>query len=201
MIHTALEDFTQTGVSPLHGVYYEYPEYNMAYAYNDTFMFCDGVWRAEMSKKSLGMLTSLFSPFLHTGLFVAPVTAPTDNTTQVVSRAQWLPPGIWVDALTGTRVVGNVVIRRNYTMFETPYYARAGFMQPLNPPITQDTAWGRAATVSPVLYWRIWHGGRAQGSGRVIENGLTTLASYNLSTSGSIMTVGVGDDEDVGHAG
>lgn len=50
MIHTALENFTSTGVSPLHGVYLDYPDMDDAYAYNDTFMFCDGAAKRKMRR-------------------------------------------------------------------------------------------------------------------------------------------------------
>jgi hypothetical protein len=43
MIHTALEDFSVTGISPLHGVYIDHPELDGAYAFNDTFTFCSGM--------------------------------------------------------------------------------------------------------------------------------------------------------------
>lgn len=54
MIHTALEDFSVTGISPLHGVYIDYPELDGAYAFNDTFMFCNGIrgrWHTQARRK------------------------------------------------------------------------------------------------------------------------------------------------------
>ena len=36
---------------------------------------------------------------------MAPVTAPQDNVTQLTERKLWLPPGGWVDTVTGTEIL------------------------------------------------------------------------------------------------
>lgn len=74
-----------------------------------------------------------------TDLFVAPITAAVDNDTQLATRSMWLPPGPWVNTATGTIEEGNATIIRSYTMWEVPLFVRAGFVQPLTPPVTQGT--------------------------------------------------------------
>lgn len=49
----------------------------------------------------------------------------------------WLPPGNWVDMTTGAVESGNRILNRSYTLWETPSFARAGFMQPLTVPVSQ----------------------------------------------------------------
>lgn len=167
MIHTALEQFSITGISPLHGVYIDHPELDGAYAFNDTFMFCDG-------------------------LFVAPITGPVDNSSQLATRSMWLPPGVWVNTATGAVESGNKTITRSYTMWEVPSFARAGFMQPLTPPVTQATAWGHAKNIPETLTWRIWHGGAASGAGNVIENGTASTASFRSGNNTLRVTINAG---------
>ncbi len=79
LIYTSLHDFEATGVSPLHPVYYDAPQAAGAYEYLDTYIYCDH-------------------------LLVAPITAPQHNTTQLAERKLWLPPGAWVDTVSGTEI-------------------------------------------------------------------------------------------------
>ena len=111
-IYTALQRFEETGVSALHPIYYEAPDEQGAYLYNDTYIFCSF-------------------------LVVAPVTAPIDAATQLAQRSLWLPEGKWVDTVSGTEVVSGergTFLTHNYTLWETPVFARAGSMLPLAPP-------------------------------------------------------------------
>ena len=91
LIYTSLHEFEATGVSPLHPVYYDAPEAAGAYDHLDTYIYCDD-------------------------LLVAPVTAPQHNTTQLAERKLWLPPGAWVDTVSGTEITSNdgVEITRSY---------------------------------------------------------------------------------------
>ena len=151
--------FTQSGVSPLHPLYYDWPEHTEAYEANDTYVFCDN-------------------------MIVAPVTLPQDNNTQVAARRLWLPPGTWVDTVMGRLLTGPKWLNARYTLWEVPIFVRSGTVLPMAPPATSDTARGNAAREPQTLVWEVWHGGQYNGTGLVHEdNGGTTVARYNVVTS------------------
>ncbi|EDQ87770.1 uncharacterized protein MONBRDRAFT_26892 [Monosiga brevicollis MX1] len=165
LLYTALQDFTYTGVSPLHGVYFDYPEEDGAYLFNDTFVFCDH-------------------------LFVAPVTAPVENATQLASRSFWLPPGTWIDLVNQTIVQGGRVRNTKYTMFETPAFVRAGSVLPMGPTVTPENAWGYALDPPASLHWHIYAYNSTRGQGRVIDEKQGGL-NMTYSRSGNTFTLEV----------
>ena len=108
-IYTAARQAYDTGVSLCRPLYYEWPEANNAYLFEDEYMFGDDI-------------------------LVAPVvTKPEkDGTT---ARRTWLPEGRWFDVCRNKVVEGNRTFSDRYAMEEIPYFFRAGSVIVNNPPM------------------------------------------------------------------
>ena len=108
-IYTAARQAYDTGVSLCRPLYYEWPEVNNAYLFEDEYMFGDDI-------------------------LVAPVvTKPEkDGTT---ARHTWLPEGRWFDVCRNKVVEGNRTFTDRYAMEEIPYFFRAGSVIVNNPPM------------------------------------------------------------------
>ena len=108
-IYTAARQAYDTGVSLCRPLYYEWPESNNAYLFEDEYMFGDDI-------------------------LVAPVvTKPEkDGTT---ARRTWLPEGRWFDVCRNKVVEGNRTFTDRYAMEEIPYFFRAGSVIVNNPPM------------------------------------------------------------------
>ena len=108
-IYTAARQAYDTGVSLCRPLYYEWPEANNAYLFEDEYMFGDDI-------------------------LVAPVvTKPEkDGTT---ARRTWLPEGRWFDVCRNKVVEGNRTFTDRYAMEEIPYFFRAGSVIVNNPPM------------------------------------------------------------------
>ena len=108
-IYTACRQAYDTGVSLCRPLYYDYPEENNAYLYEDEYMFGDD-------------------------MLVAPVVTPTaaDGKAQ---RRIWLPEGRWFDVCDNKCVEGGQAFTHGYTLRQTPYFLRAGSVVVCNPPL------------------------------------------------------------------
>ena len=108
-IYTAARQAYDTGVSLCRPLYYEWPEANNAYLFEDEYMFGDDI-------------------------LVAPVvTKPEkDGTT---ARRTWLPEGRWFDVCRNKVIEGNRTFTDRYAMEEIPYFFRAGSVIVNNPPM------------------------------------------------------------------
>ena len=128
-LFTANRKAQEASVPALRPLYHEYPEPAGAYLHRDTYLFLDG-------------------------LLVAPVTAPQCNTTETATRALWLPPGRWVDTVSGVETaspVGGTEVRYPATLWETPVFAKAGTVLPLTSHATRvrtKEAGGGRATIT-----------------------------------------------------
>ncbi len=110
-IYTAARETFETGISICHPLYYDYPDEQQAYDANTNGEYAFG--------KSL---------------IVAPVTSPLDATSQLAKRTVWLPEGDWIEWSTGARFQGPKLLERSFRLDETPVYARAGAIIPMQPP-------------------------------------------------------------------
>jgi len=108
-IYTACRQAYDTGVSICRPLYYDSPEDNNAYLFEDEYMFGDDI-------------------------LVAPVATPTGIDGKA-SRRTWLPEGRWFDVCRNTVVEGNRIFTDNYTQEEIPYFYRAGSVIVNNPPM------------------------------------------------------------------
>ena len=106
-IYTACRQAYDTGVSLCRPLYYEWPEQNESYLYEDEYMFGDDI-------------------------LVAPVVSPSGADGKTVRRT-WLPEGRWYDVCRGEVKEGNRTFTDSYTQPEIPYFYRAGSIIVNNP--------------------------------------------------------------------
>ena len=108
-IYNACRQAYDTGVSLCRPLYYEWPEENNAYLFEDEYMFGDDI-------------------------LVAPVVSPTGADGRA-ARHTWLPQGRWYDVCRAKVVDGGQTLTDSYSLQETPYFLRAGAVIPCNPPM------------------------------------------------------------------
>ena len=161
LLGTALREFETTALSPLRGLYIDWPSLDGAYAYKDTFLFCER-------------------------LVVAPVTSNVSTVTQLAPRTVWLPPGEWISTVDGSASLAGedgLVLVRNYTLWESPVWVHAGSMLPLSPAVESTNAVGFASRPSVVSAagWEVWLGSARKGEGKDVSAGGANSASYTMS--------------------
>ena len=110
-IYTEARNTYDSGISICHPLYYDYPEVQAAYDANANSEYAFG--------KSL---------------IVAPVVSPLDPVSQLAGRKVWLPDGDWIEWPTGAHFHGPKLLDRTFRLDETPVYARAGSMIPMQTP-------------------------------------------------------------------
>ncbi|MGM9736241.1 MAG: TIM-barrel domain-containing protein [Candidatus Cryptobacteroides sp.] len=109
-IYTAARTTYDTGISMCRPMYYDYPEADEAYEWNQQYMFGDDILVAAIDKAS-------------------------DSETGLSERSWWLPEGNdWYDAATGTLLKGGVKVIGKYTIEENPYFIKAGAVIPMASP-------------------------------------------------------------------
>ena len=108
-IYNACRQAYDTGVSICRPLYYEWPEENNAYLFEDEYMFGDDI-------------------------LVAPVVTPTGADGRAARRT-WLPEGRWYDVCRAKVVDGAQTLTDSYALQETPYFLRAGAVIVNNPPM------------------------------------------------------------------
>ena len=108
-IYNACRQAYDTGVSLCRPLYYEWPEQNESYLYEDEYMFGDDI-------------------------LVAPVVTKSGADGKAARRT-WLPEGRWYDVCRGKVVEGNRSFTDRYAQQETPYFFRAGSIIVNNPPM------------------------------------------------------------------
>ena len=108
-IYTACRQAYDTGVSICRPLYYEWPEEDNAYLFEDEYMFGDDI-------------------------LVAPIVTPSGADGKAARRT-WLPEGRWFDVCRNEVVEGNRVFIDRYGQPEIPYFLRAGAVIVNNPPM------------------------------------------------------------------
>ena len=137
------------------------------------------------------------------------MTSPQGNSTEIATRALWLPPGSWVDTVTGVELSSPMPAGRalNYsaTLWEVPVFAQSGTMLALSPepgvpldtfdPSLAQPALGGAAREPALLNWEVWLGTAASGSGQVWEESRgSTNVSHALSSDGATLELNTFSD-------
>ena len=108
-IYTAAREGYDTGVSMCRPLYYEWPEENNAYRYEDEYYFGNDI-------------------------IVAPVvTAAAANG--LAKRTTWLPKGYWFDVCRNKLIPGDQELTDSYSATEIPYFLKAGTILVTNPAI------------------------------------------------------------------
>ncbi|MCP1249417.1 DUF5110 domain-containing protein [Gluconobacter oxydans] len=84
-------------------------------------------------------------------MVVAPVTAPSDPRTGLAEQTLWVPPGSWIDASSGTRLEGPRLLKRHYTLEQTPVLVKEGAIVP-----QRVAATGADASLAATLGVEVW---------------------------------------------
>lgn len=106
-IYTAARATYDTGISMCRPMYYDYPEEDLAYSWNQQYMFGDDILAAAIDREA-------------------------DKVTGLAERSWWLPAGNdWYDIATGTLIKGGCKVTGHYTIDENPYFIKAGAIIPM----------------------------------------------------------------------
>ena len=105
-LYTAARETYDTGIGMNRPLYYDWPEENNAYVYEDEYMFGND-------------------------MLVAPIYTASKNG--VSSRNIWLPTGLWWDVTENRLREGGSVFRANYTLDQFPVFYRPGSVIPFYP--------------------------------------------------------------------
>ena len=109
-IYTTARECYDTGISLCRPMYYDYPEAEEAYSFKQQYMFGRDI-------------------------LASTVCEPLDSATALAGRQMWFPAGTdWYDASTGTTYKGGQVASLQYTLFENPYFVKAGAIIPMAMP-------------------------------------------------------------------
>ena len=107
-IYTAARAAYDTAISICHPLYYEFPEAVEAYEFKDEYLF-----GADM--------------------LVAPIATPVSDDTRLATKNIWLPPGTWIEWVTGAELTGPARVERGFAIDEIPVYVKAGSVVPMQP--------------------------------------------------------------------
>ena len=107
-IYTYARKAYDSGVSLCRPLYYDYPECNEAYNYENEYMFGDEI-------------------------LVSPVVKAADKATGIAEQKIWIPKGTWYEACSGDRLEGDNAYTRQFGQADIPYYYRAGAVIPNYP--------------------------------------------------------------------
>ncbi len=105
-IYTAAKQTYDTGIGMNRPLYYDWPEENKAYQYEDEFFFGDA-------------------------MLVAPIYTKAEN--EVSYRNIWLPKGTWWDVTANKLVQGDRTFKGSFTLDEFPVFYKAGAVIPFYP--------------------------------------------------------------------
>ncbi|SNT34659.1 alpha-glucosidase [Granulicella rosea] len=107
-LYTEARKTYDTGVAFLHPLYYDWPEESAAYNTRNEYVF-------------------------GSSLIAAPIVKPIDPESKLASQTVWIPPGEWIETSTGTRLQGPTQVERSFSLDQTPLYAAAGAIIPMQP--------------------------------------------------------------------
>ena len=108
-IYNACREAYDTGISLCRPLYYEWPEENNAYRFEDEYLFGNDI-------------------------LVAPVVTASGIDGKA-NRTTWLPEGCWYDVCRNKLLDGNAIHTDRYAQDEIPYFLRAGSVIVNNPPM------------------------------------------------------------------
>lgn len=105
-IYTMAREAYDTGISLCRPLYYEYPEVEEAYAYEEEYFFGNDI-------------------------LVAPIVEASENG--VCTKTIWFPEGNWWSVATNELIEGPCTMTMEFSKTDIPYFYREGSIVPLNP--------------------------------------------------------------------
>jgi alpha-glucosidase len=109
-LYTEARRTYDTGLAFFRPLYYDWPEAPEAYTSKGEYLFGEQ-------------------------MLVAPVVAPTDKVTGLVTEDVWLPAGEWIEWPTGKHLAGGTTVKRSFSIDQIPVYVKAGAIVPMQPPM------------------------------------------------------------------
>jgi hypothetical protein len=174
-IYTAMRRTYDTGLTMIRPLYYEWPTESNAYLMtpsgNAQYMFGDDV-------------------------MVAPITTQSQQTSLLVQQKMWIPPGTWYDDIFGELVTGGTFLTRDYTLYDTPRFVRAGAVIPR---LANPASVGVAGSAYAELDWMIYPGASSgvgflyedDGNSHDYASGFYAFTTASYTVSGTTITVTV----------
>ena len=165
-LYTAARETYDTGIGMNRPLYYEWPEENNAYVYEDEYMFGDD-------------------------MLIAPIYTPSRNG--ISSRNIWLPEGQWWDVTANRLRQGGSVFRGSYTLDEFPVFYRPGSVIPFYP-VQRSVVTNPQEIILKVVPGADGTGSFYEDSGDnqdYLTNGWarTSFSYQNLSASSRLLTI------------
>lgn len=160
--YNAVRQLYDSGVGPLRPMYYEYPEFEMAY-------------------KGAGD-GSFAQYFFGDDLLVAPVVTPSatesgTSSADLAAKKVWIPPGTFVEQDTGAlrtgATSGDTVLDGRYPLEEVPVFVRAGAIIPSRR-LPRDGITGLAASSYDVLEFSVFPGAQTGKTSLYEDDGEST---------------------------
>lgn len=109
-IYTNARYAYDSGVCICRPMYYDYPDKDEAYKYEEQYMFGNDI-------------------------LAAPIVAAADTVSGLSTKSIWLPEGKWYEAATATMLDGNKIVTRTFSQEQIPYYYKEGAIIPRYPKI------------------------------------------------------------------
>lgn len=109
-IYTQARVAYDTGVSICRPLYYEWPEEENSYTYENEYLFGDDI-------------------------LVAPIVEAADPATGISTKQVWLPEGNWYDVTHDRMLAGGKTYTLAFGQDEIPYFFREGAVIPFYPPL------------------------------------------------------------------
>ncbi len=107
-IYTYAREAYDTGVSLCRPLYYDHPEADEAYSFENEYMFGNEI-------------------------LVSPIVKAADASTGLINHEVWLPEGDWYEDCSGQRLSGGKTYTRTFGQADIPYYYKAGSVVPNYP--------------------------------------------------------------------
>jgi alpha-glucosidase (family GH31 glycosyl hydrolase) len=107
-LYTEARRTYDTGVAFVRPLYYDSPEVPEAYQTKNEYTFGED-------------------------MFVAPVTTPLNQNSQLATEHIWIPEGEWIEWPTGKHFSGPRTVDRSFSIDQVPVYVRAGAILPMQP--------------------------------------------------------------------
>lgn len=170
-LYTAMRTSVDTGIVPVHPVYFDAPLLDDAYLFDAQYMFGDDILVAPISEM-VGVNAS-------------------------VNATMWVPPGGWTrwDGSSPTPLTGPTTYSSSYAASQIPLLVRAGAIIPLKDPLLNVSA------PMPDLTWVVWPtmGGRDldafvyedDGASLDFERGVGAVTRTHVTSSAAKVVVSV----------
>eukprot|EP01126_Amoeba_proteus_P009286 TRINITY_DN13523_c0_g2_i2.p1 TRINITY_DN13523_c0_g2~~TRINITY_DN13523_c0_g2_i2.p1 ORF type:complete len:364 (+),score=73.16 TRINITY_DN13523_c0_g2_i2:204-1295(+) len=129
-LYTASYQGYVTGTLPIHPLYYEWPEEEMAYVVSVLTEY-SGTNNADRLEHVNDINHQPIEYMFGNDFVVAPILQFSDPSTHLITWPVWVPPGGWVDWWDGSVHVGPAWYNRTYELSEIPLLVREGSVIPM----------------------------------------------------------------------